>query len=181
MFDHEEQEEGAEEHVIALEEVASPDRWRVGGQESGPGLSGVPRRHLPSSLAHVASDSAPIDLQAELEQFTPNALGALPPIRHRQSLDQRDRFLVKPRLTSWPLGFVPPEQPEASAVPFEQDIRFDNQQRLVPMRQAAGSTTSRPRSNGVKVGGFTWRSKTMRCWRRSAFSAMTSGLVFNPY
>jgi len=59
-------------------------------------------------------------------------------VPHRHPLDQRDRFLVNPRLASGLLGFVPPEELEPAAVPFEQGIRFDDQQRLFPMRQAAG-------------------------------------------
>ena len=103
------------------------------GQEGRPRLSCVPRRYLASSLANVAPDGTPIDLSTEFQQFTSDTSGSPASILHGDPLDQRDRFLVKPRLASWPLGFVPPEQLEPATMPLEHGIGFDNQQGLLPI------------------------------------------------
>ena len=108
------------------------------GKEGCPGLPGVPRRGFPSSLAHVAADSTPIDLSTEFPQFAPDTFDAPSPILDGHPLDQGDRLLVKPRLASWRLGFVSPEQLEPAAMPLEQGVGFDKQQGSFPIRQAAG-------------------------------------------
>ncbi len=72
----------------------------------------MPRGHLPSRLAHVAPDRTPIDLQAEFQQLTPDALGAPPPILHGHALDQGNGVFIDARLASLALGFVPPEELE---------------------------------------------------------------------
>src|SRR5258708_2748978 len=102
-----------------MQEVACPDLRRMISQEGSQRWPGMRGRTLPSSLANVAPDGAPIARQAELEQFTPDTLGAPPPILHGHPLDQRDRFFVDPGLASLPLGFVPPEELEPAPMPFE--------------------------------------------------------------
>ncbi len=81
------------------------------------------------------------------------------------------------RLASWPVGFVPAEQFEPAPMPLEQGVRFDNQQGAFPIRQAARQHDEPARPNDGKAGYLTCRSRTMSCWRRSAFSATSSGLV----
>ncbi len=89
-------------------------------------------------LAHVTPEGAPVDLQPEFEQFTADAPGTPAAILHRHALDQGDRVLVKPRLATGSLGFMPPEEFEPAPVPFKQRVRLDNQQHLFPARQTAG-------------------------------------------
>ena len=67
MFDNEIQEYGAEEDIVALKEVTSSYLRRMVGQEGCPGLSGVSRWCLASSLAHIAADRTPIDLQTKFQ------------------------------------------------------------------------------------------------------------------
>src|SRR5664279_4159760 len=97
MFDDEEQKDRAEEYIIGLQKIASPDLRRMVGQEGRPRLSSVPRRDFSSSLVHVTSDGASVDLQAEFEQLTPNALGSLSPILNCYPLDQSDGLFIDPR------------------------------------------------------------------------------------
>ncbi len=77
------------------------------------------RRAFPPSLAHVAPDGAPVNLQSEFEQFTPNAFGAPAPILNGHPFDQGDCLFIDPRLASLPLRFVSPEELEPVAMPFE--------------------------------------------------------------
>ncbi|HSH77073.1 MAG TPA: hypothetical protein VLA19_00915 [Herpetosiphonaceae bacterium] len=64
---------GAEEEVGDREEVARPDVLGVVAQEGRPILAGAARR---SGLAQVALDRRLGDADVELEEFTPDALGA---------------------------------------------------------------------------------------------------------
>jgi hypothetical protein len=60
------------------------------------------------------------------------------PILHRHPLDQHDRLFVDARLARVSLRLVPPKELEPAAVPFEQGVGFDSQQRFFSVRQAAG-------------------------------------------
>ena len=61
MFDEDEQKIGAEEHVMGLQEVASPDLRSGVSPEGGPRMPSVLRWHLPPSLMYVAADDAAVD------------------------------------------------------------------------------------------------------------------------
>jgi hypothetical protein len=89
QLDDEEREQGSEEQVGELQEVARPDLAAVRAQEARPRLAGRARR---PDAAEVALDGALADRDAEFEQFASDALGAPEPVLPGHPLDQRDRL-----------------------------------------------------------------------------------------
>ena len=96
----EEGEEGTEEEVATLQEVAGPDLVAVVANEGRPGL---PRRSGLPDPPQVLLDRALGDADAELEQLTADPLGSPEPVVARHALDQRDRLPGSPRATAPPL------------------------------------------------------------------------------
>jgi hypothetical protein len=72
QFDEHEREDGAEEQVVGLQEIASPDVAGMVSQKRGPAL---PSGRLRSRRAHVLLHRALAGFDSELEQFSANPLG----------------------------------------------------------------------------------------------------------
>jgi hypothetical protein len=90
QLDDDEHEEGAEEDVIGLKEVAGPDWAGVVAQERRPVLLGGERF---ADLCDVLLDGALAHAQSELEKFTLDAFCPPGVVFLGQSFDQGDDFV----------------------------------------------------------------------------------------
>ena len=138
MFNDEEQEDGAEKYIVRLEEVTGPDLGRMIGQERCPCLPGGLRWPFTAHLAHVPADSAPIDAQAQLQEFASNALGAPPAILKGHLLDQVNGCFSKAWSACGLARGMSPKEREALPMPLEQRFGFDTQQGLFPVLNPTG-------------------------------------------
>ena len=65
--------------------------------------------------------------------------------RPKRRVEQRDVFHIKMRLAGLSGRFVFPERVEPLAMPLEQSLGLDDQQRLFPMRDATNQHDQQPR------------------------------------
>ena len=93
-FDDDKDEHGAEESIVGLHEIASPDLACVVAQERGPGLLG---RERPTDIPQVALNGALCDLNPQLLQLPANALCAPGVVLSGHALDQRDDVVAERR------------------------------------------------------------------------------------
>ncbi len=122
-------EQRAKEEFMDLHEVTRPDSFGVVPEEGCPGLLGGPWW---TGLPHVALYGSLGNLDADLEQFATDSLGTPETVVARHLLDQRNRL-------GWDLGLalrrvrlLLPEQTKTGAMPAEERVRFDAEQRLFP-------------------------------------------------
>src|SRR5262249_9048520 len=132
--DDEEREHGAEEEVGVLQEVAGPGVAGVVAQEGRPGLTGWTRRAR-SSEGLLDRPLAQGDTQ--LGEFAADALGTPEPILAGHAPEERDRVRRDARRPAARSRAPVPEEPEALAVPAEERLGLDDQQRLAPRPNAA--------------------------------------------
>jgi hypothetical protein len=97
----------AEEDVVGLDKVARPDVLRMILQERRLGLSTSPA----ANPAHVLLDRALVDLDAELEQLSLDALGSPETASAGHVANEVDGFLRQRRSSSRPRS-ESPEQPD---------------------------------------------------------------------
>jgi hypothetical protein len=147
QLEDEEGEDGAQEQVGELQEVARPDVRGVVAQERRPRLPGPTRR--PGSV-HVLLDGALADPDAELQQLALDALGTPQPVLAGHPADERDRLRRGARRAAGPSGPPPPQPPEAVPVPAEQRLGLDDQQGLTPRPDAAGQ---QDKQRSIRAGG----------------------------
>src|SRR5262245_25173097 len=98
-------------------------------QEGAPGLS----RGASARVSQILLDRAFGDVNLQFEQFAPNALGSPQTIIQRHGLNQGDglgRDFGSPRNR---FRTLPPEPAERLAVPVEEGLRLDNEERLFPV------------------------------------------------
>jgi hypothetical protein len=129
VFDEEQRENGAEQNVVELQEVAGPDLFRVVLEERRPGL--VRRSGGFSDRAHVLLDRALAHRDAKLEQLAPDALGS-PRVVLRHPLNQLDGLLRSLLGLSLGLGLEAPEQLEEPFVPAQQRVGLHDVKGLPP-------------------------------------------------
>jgi hypothetical protein len=128
VLDDEEREDGPEEGVEGLDEVAGSDVLGVVGEERLPVLRRLLR--LPDS-AHVALDRALADLDAELEEPASDALRT-PRVLPRNLLDEVDGLLGDPRLWAAGSGLPAPDEIEEVSVPAEPSVGLDEMEGASP-------------------------------------------------
>ena len=85
QLDDDEDEHGAKEEIVGLEEVTGPDLAGVVAQKSRPVLA---RRTSPSHLLNVLLNRAFADSDAQLEQFSANPLCPPSQVLLGQTFDQ---------------------------------------------------------------------------------------------
>lgn len=131
QLDDGEDEEGSEEEVVDLCEVAGPDLWRMVLQEGRPvlGRGGGGRSSGPRQ---VALDGAFADVDAQLTQFTTDTFGAPGHVLRFHLLDQSNGLRRDLGLRYLRFGLVSPDQSEQLAMPAEEGIGLDNEEGLSP-------------------------------------------------
>lgn len=117
-------------------------------QESGPRL----RSRMKAFRVHVFLDSALGDVDAELEEFAPNAFSTPQTIVPSHALDQGDRLGSNFWLPGSRLGTLTPEPVKEMAMPAEEGVGLDNHERLFPV---AGSPCQDDQEQPIRLG---------RCW-----------------
>src|SRR5262249_12296425 len=123
-LDDEEGEDGSEERVGELEEVARPGLAAVDAQEGGPGLAG---RAPWTRRSDVLLDGALADANPQLQQLSLDALGAPEVVLAGHPPDERDRRRRDVRRPTTCRRPPAPEEPEALAVPAQQRLGSDDQ------------------------------------------------------
>lgn len=153
-FSDDEGEERLEEHVRQLQEVAGPDVVGVIPEERGPCLT---RRFWWAPLSHVPLNRARGNLDANLQQFTSNALSGPESVLRCHVLDQRDRLQRDLRLMQWRARFALPEQSESETMPAQDRLGFDNEQCLLPTVYLAREQHQQCPISVVSLGRLTGR------------------------
>jgi len=109
-------------------------------EERAPGLRW--KRLMPPH--HVLGDARLADLYAELQQFAVDARRAPQRVCVRHRADQRADVARHGRPTSTATALPGPEQPEASAMPGDHSLRFDEDERRSPSGPRAGQPDPEP-------------------------------------
>ena len=86
-LDDDKDEHSAEEEIVGLHEIASPDLAGMVVEEGGPGLL---RRERPTDIPQVALNGALCDVSPQLLQLPANALCTPGVVLAGHALDQRD-------------------------------------------------------------------------------------------
>ena len=128
QLDDEEGKQGTKEQVSNWQEVARPDLVRMVVQEGGPRL----RRGSYAPWSHVFLDGAFREVNAQFEQFPTDALGSPQTIVQRHRLDQHDGLGRNFGFPRDGLRALPPEPAKRLAMPTQQGIGLDDEERLFP-------------------------------------------------
>ncbi len=117
------------------QKVARPDVVRVILQEGGPGLRGGFGR---ANACEVFLNGAFGNGETEFEQFAVNAFGSPQPILLRHPLDQRDGSRRESGTATAVARFELPEETESLTMPAQEGVRFDDEERILPVFDATG-------------------------------------------
>ena len=96
------------------------------------------RRLLRSQPTQIFLDAAFGDIDPDFGQLAADAFRAPQPVVYCHAPDQIDCGLWQARTHRSRSGLPPPEQLEAFAMPAQQRLGFDDQNRLPPVAQPAG-------------------------------------------
>src|SRR5580658_8847434 len=103
--------------------------------------------------SHVPLDGPFRDADAELQEFTANALGAPESVLRRHALDEGDEIQSEARLAqAGRAGLATPEQAKSRAVPSKHGLRFDQEQGLAP----AGKESREQHEQAALVAAKAW-------------------------
>ncbi len=158
VLDNDEGEDLAEAKVVTLHEIASPDLMCVVLEKCRPRLTA--RRSAFPSHSHVLLNRPLGDDDTEFEQFTANALGTPGAIILSHIHDQVDVFAVecRPRVAFGP-RFLPPDKSEHLAVPTQDGVRLEEEERALPSLACPGPQRNRellglrePRTTEMSLG-----------------------------
>src|SRR5262249_54574301 len=123
------------QQVAGLDEVAGPRPICMVADKRGPDLAATGTR---SDAPHVLLDGALADLDTDLEQLAADALGSPQTAAASHVANEVNRFL-----RDWgPItraGSALPEEAEASAVPSNDGLGLDEDDRPTPGREQARS------------------------------------------
>jgi hypothetical protein len=110
------------------EQVGGPEVMRMVAQEHPPGLACRARRWAPA----VTSDRAAADVDAELDQLAPDALGAPESVLARHGPDEILHLGAEMRVAASGAGLPMPEQAPALSMPAHHRVRRDDRQVVTP-------------------------------------------------
>src|SRR5262249_17370230 len=142
---HEEDVEHLETDRRDREEVDGHGRRQVTVQERAPRL-----RRWPPAATHVLADAGFSNVNAEFQQLTVDAWCAPQRVLSTHSLNQLTE-MVRNGWASWPpvMALPRPEQPEGVAMPRDDGVRLDDDQRRSPVAQMRQS-----HAQGRKTGAY---------------------------
>ena len=129
QFDDEEGEERTGEKVSHEKKVAHPDLLGLSANERPPGLS---MGSCGAHSSHVLLNGSFRNVNAQLEEFASDAFCSPQAVVPCHLLNQGHRLLRDPWLERSCSGLVLPEELEALAVPPQQRLWLDDEQRLFP-------------------------------------------------
>jgi hypothetical protein len=148
--DDEEEEDRAEEEVVALDEIAGPDVLGVILDERGPCLAA----RLASAGPHVLLNRSLAHADADLEQLAADALGSPESIPGGHLADQ-PYGVARHLVAGARLGLVPPEEPKAQAVPAKDRFWLDQGDGAAPTRKQTGCE----QQTKSVCGGESWTGR----------------------
>src|SRR5215469_12058712 len=129
QINDEEGKQGAKEEVGDLQEITGPDVFGMIVQEGLPGLSSWP---CGTDLPHVLLNGPLADVDSQFEQFATNTLCSPQAIVPGHLLDQGHGLLGDPWLERSCPGLVLPKELEALAMPPQERLWPNDEQRLLP-------------------------------------------------
>ena len=137
QLDDDEDEDGSEEEVVHLCEVAGPDLIGMVPQKGSPVLVGG-RGCGCGVQRQIALDGALTDLDTQLEEFAADAFGAPGHVFRSHLFDQGDGFGRDPGLRRFGFGLAAPDQTEQLTMPAQQGVRLNDEKGLLPEGRRPG-------------------------------------------
>ena len=137
VVNHDEDKDGAKEHIVALQQVTCPNGAGVVVQKGRPGLR---RRTRRTQSVHVMLNGASGNMNTDLAQFALNAFGSPGMVFTSHLLEQSNDCAIHFRATGWTFGarFAAPDETEEVAVPAKQRYGLDDEEALPPVGQTTG-------------------------------------------
>ncbi len=123
-FDDDEDEDGAEQGIVGLEEVAGPDVVGVVTEECGPGLGGCP---WTASQTDVLEDGGRANRNTELEKFAGDTFSAPADVVEEHLLDESDDGFCERRAMGFVgFGLTCPDEAKQVSMPAEQRVGLND-------------------------------------------------------
>jgi hypothetical protein len=125
----------------------------VVSQECPPALSAT--RSCGPRTSHVPLDRLLRNADAELQEFSANALGSPKPVLGRHAPDEGDDIRSDARFArTGRAAYSTPEETESRAVPSKHGLRFDKEQGMAPLRKEPCEQDEQAALVAAKAGAF---------------------------